>query len=237
MTVLITGGARSLGACIAELFASKGIDVIINYNNSYVDANNLKNKLEKEYDVRCLVCKADVSNEDEVRKMFDVIKNTFGNIDCVINNAGICKDNSLDSKTSEEFMDVIKVNLLGTYLVSKYSLDVMKKGCIINVASNNGFNGSYIESIDYDASKAGIINMTHNFAKYLSPDIRVNAICPGWIESDMTSNIDNCFKKSEIDKIMVGRFAKKEEIADAIYFMVNNEYVNDCVLKIDGGIK
>ena len=210
MTVLITGGARSLGACIAELFASKGFDVIINYNNSYVDANNLKNKLEKEYDVRCLVCKADVSNEAEVRKMFDVIKNTFGNIDCVINNAGICKDNSLD---------------------------VMKKGCIINVASNNGFNGSYIESIDYDASKAGIINMTHNFAKYLSPDIRVNVICPGWIESDMTSNIDNYFKKSEIDKIMLGRFAKKEEIADAIYFMVSNEYVNDCVLKIDGGIK
>ena len=221
MTVLITGGARSLGACIAELFASKGFDVIINYNNSYVDANNLKNKLEKEYDV----------------KMFDVIKNTFGNIDCVINNAGICKDNSLDSKTSEEFVDVIKVNLVGTYLVSKYSLDVMKKGCIINVASNNGFNGSYIESIDYDASKAGIINMTHNFAKYLSPDIRVNVICPGWIESDMTSNIDNYFKKSEIDKIMLGRFAKKEEIADAIYFMVSNEYVNDCVLKIDGGIK
>ena len=216
MTVLITGGARSLGACIAELFASKGFDVIINYNNSYVDANNLKNKLEKEYDVRCLVCKADVSNETEVRKMFDVIKNTFGNIDCVINNAGICKDNSLDSK---------------------YSLDVMKKGCIINVASNNGFKGSYIESIDYDASKAGIINMTHNFAKYLSPDIRVNVICPGWIESDMTSNIDNYFKKSEIDKIMLGRFAKKEEIADAIYFMVSNEYVNDCVLKIDGGIK
>ena len=173
MTVLITGGARSLGACIAELFASKGFDVIINYNNSYVDANNLKNKLEKEYDVRCLVCKADVSNEAEVRKMFDVIKNTFGNIDCVINNAGICKDNSLDSKTSEEFVDVI----------------------------------------------------------------RVNVICPGWIESDMTSNIDNYFKKSEIDKIMLGRFAKKEEIADAIYFMVSNEYVNDCVLKIDGGIK
>lgn len=79
--------------------------------------------------------------------------------------------------------------------------------------------------------------MTHNFAKYLSPDIRVNVICPGWIESDMTSNIDNYFKKSEIDKIMLGRFAKKEEIADAIYFMVSNEYVNDCVLKIDGGIK
>ena len=93
MTVLITGGARSLGACIAELFASKGFDVIINYNNSYVDANNLKNKLEKEYDVRCLVCKADVSNEAEVRKMFDVIKNTFGNIDCVINNDCILKDN------------------------------------------------------------------------------------------------------------------------------------------------
>lgn len=230
--VLVTGGARGLGKSICHMFDKHGYMVIINYNHSEADAIKLRDELNN-----ALIYKADVSNEEEVKDMFDAIKKDVGNIDCIINNAGICKDNSLDSKTSEEFMDVIKVNLVGTYLVSKYSLDVMKKGCIINVASNNGFKGSYIESIDYDASKAGIINMTHNFAKYLSPDIRVNVICPGWIESDMTSNIDNYFKKSEIDKIMLGRFAKKEEIADAIYFMVSNEYVNDCVLKIDGGIK
>lgn len=230
--VLVTGGARGLGKSICHMFDKHGYMVIINYNHSEADAIKLRDELNN-----ALIYKADVSNEEEVKDMFDAIKKDVGNIDCIINNAGICKDNSLDIKTSEEFMDVIKVNLVGTYLVSKYSLDVMKKGCIVNVASNNGFNGSYIESIDYDASKAGIINMTHNFAKYLSPDIRVNVICPGWIESDMTSNIDNYFKKSEIDKIMLGRFAKKEEIADAIYFMVSNEYVNDCVLKIDGGIK
>lgn len=230
--VLVTGGARGLGKSICHMFDKHGYMVIINYNHSEADAIKLRDELNN-----ALIYKADVSNEEEVKDMFDAIKKDVGNIDCIINNAGICKDNSLDSKTSEEFVDVIKVNLVGTYLVSKYSLDVMKKGCIVNVASNNGFNGSYIESIDYDASKAGIINMTHNFAKYLSPDIRVNVICPGWIESDMTSNIDNYFKKSEIDKIMLGRFAKKEEIADAIYFMVSNEYVNDCVLKIDGGIK
>lgn len=230
--VLVTGGARGLGKSICHMFDKHGYMVIINYNHSEDDAIKLRDELNN-----ALIYKADVSNEEEVKDMLDAIKKDVGNIDCIINNAGICKDNSLDSKTSEEFMDVIKVNLVGTYLVSKYSLDVMKKGCIINVASNNGFKGSYIESIDYDASKAGIINMTHNFAKYLSPDIRVNVICPGWIESDMTSNIDNYFKKSEIDKIMLGRFAKKEEIADAIYFMVSNEYVNDCVLKIDGGIK
>lgn len=237
MTVLITGGARSLGACIAELFASKGFDVIINYNNSYVDANNLKNKLEKEYDVRCLVCKADVSNEAEVRKMFDVIKNTFGNIDCVINNAGICKDNILKDKDSDEFLSVLKTNLVGTFLVCKYGRKLINEGNIVNVASNNIYNGSYIESVDYDASKSGIVSLTHNFAKEFAPFIRVNAVAPGWIDTDMNKDMMTSYKKSESDKILLGRFANANEVADAIYFLASNTYVNDCILKIDGGIK
>lgn len=237
MTVLITGGARSLGACIAELFASKGFDVIINYNNSYVDANNLKNKLEKEYDVRCIVCKADVSNEAEVRKMFDVIKNTFGNIDCVINNAGICKDNILKDKDSDEFLSVLKTNLVGTFLVCKYGSKLINEGNIVNVASNNIYNGSYIESVDYDASKSGVVSLTHNFAKEFAPFIRVNAVAPGWIDTDMNKDMMTSYKKSEGDKILLGRFANANEVADAIYFLASNTYVNDCILKIDGGIK
>ena len=113
----------------------------------------------------------------------------------------------------------------------------MNNGSIINVASNNIYNGSYIESVDYDASKAGIVSLTHNFAKDYAPNIRVNSIAPGWIDTDMTCNINTTFKNEEISKILLGRFASKEEIADAIYFLASNSYVNDTILKIDGGLK
>ena len=236
-TVLVTGSSRGLGAKIIEKFASNGYNVIINYKTSKECAENLKKYLENTYKVNVYVYGCDVSKEKEVIKLFNKIKEKIGNIDVIINNAGICKDNEIENKTGKEFMEVIENNLLSTFLVCKYGSDIINKGSIINVASDNIYNGSYIESVDYDASKAGIVSLTHNFAKYLAPNIRVNAIAPGWIETDMTQNIDSCFKKSEEGKILLGRFASKEEIADAVYFLASNTYVNNIVLRIDGGIK
>lgn len=236
-TVFISGASRGLGAVIAKTFASNNYNVIINYNNSEHEANDLKKFLESNYKIKCFLYKCDVSNEFEVKDMFLKIKGEIGNIDCVINNAGISLDNSLIDKTYDEFMKVISVNLLGTYLISKYSLEVLKKGCIINVSSNNIYEGSYIESIDYDASKAGVISLTHSLARFLAPNIRVNAVAPGWILTDMTKDLVLNFKKYEEDKILLKRFGKSEEIADAVYFLASNEYVNDCILRIDGGIR
>lgn len=236
-TVFISGASRGLGASIARVFASNKYNVIINYNKSEVEANRLKETLESEYNINCYVYECDVSNEEEVQEMFNKIKDEIGNIDCVVNNAGIAIDNSLSDKSGNEFMNVIGVNLLGTYLISKYSLEVLKKGCIINIASNNVYEGSYIESIDYDASKAGVISLTHSLARFLAPNIRVNAVAPGWILTDMTKDLDLNFKKYEEDKILLKRFGKSEEIADAVYFLASNEYVNDCILRIDGGIR
>lgn len=236
-TVFISGASRGLGAIIAKTFASNNYNIIINYNKSEHKAINLKKDLESKYNIKCFLYKCDVSNEFEVKDMFLRIKGEIGNIDCVINNAGISLDNSLIDKTYVEFMKVISVNLLGTYLISKYSLEVLKKGCIINVSSNNIYVGSYIESIDYDASKAGVISLTHSLARFLAPNIRVNAVAPGWILTDMTKDLDLNFKKYEEDKILLKRFGKSEEIADAVYFLASNEYVNDCILRIDGGIR
>lgn len=236
-TVFISGASRGLGAVIAKTFASNNYNIIINYNKSEHKAINLKKDLESKYNIKCFLYKCDVSNEFEVKDMFLKIKGEIGNIDCVINNAGISLDNSLIDKTYDEFMKVISVNLLGTYLISKYSLEVLKKGCIINVSSNNIYEGSYIESIDYDASKAGVISLTHSLARFLAPNIRVNAVVPGWILTDMTKDLDLNFKKYEEDKILLKRFGKSEEIADAVYFLASNEYVNDCILRIDGGIR
>lgn len=234
-TVFVTGASRGLGASIVEVFASHNWNVIINYRNTQEDALKLKDVIKDKYNVNVYVYKCDVSEEKDVKVLFKQIKEEVGKVDCVVNNAGISMDNALIDKDEEEFMSVLKGNLLSTYLVSKYCLDVLRKGSIVNIASDNIYWGSYIESVDYDASKAGIISLTHNFAKALAPNIRVNAVAPGWIETDMNKNIDTEFKKKEIDNILLKRFAEPKEIADAVYFLANNTYACDTILKINGG--
>ena len=139
-TVLVTGSSRGLGASVIEYFASKGYNTIINYHSSKRCAEDLKEYIENTYKVKAYVYKCDVSKEDEVKDLFNKIKNDIGNIDCLVNNAGISKDNSLDDKTSKEFMEVIENNLLSTFLTCKYVKLIMNKGSIINVASNNIIN-------------------------------------------------------------------------------------------------
>lgn len=236
-TVLVTGGSRGLGASIARVFAQYNYNVIINYKESDILANNLKKELESNYNIEVLLVKADISREEEVRKMFQSIIDHYPKIDVLVNNASISIDNDLVSKDALEFKRVLDVNLLGTYLVTKYSLDLFDSGAIINVASTNAFDTGYIESIDYDASKAGVIALTHDFAKVLAPNIRVNAVAPGWINTDMTNNLNPDFKTKEENKILLKRFADPEEIAKVIYFLASNDasYVNDTIIRIDGG--
>ncbi len=236
-TVLVTGGSRGLGASIARVFAQYNYNVIINYKESDILANNLKKELESNYNIEVLLVKADISREEEVRKMFQSIIDHYPKIDVLVNNASISIDNDLVSKDALEFKRVLDVNLLGTYLVTKYSLDLFDSGAIINVASTNAFDTGYIESIDYDASKAGVIALTHDFAKVLAPNIRVNAVAPGWINTDMTNNLNQDFKTKEENKILLKRFADPEEIAKVIYFLASNDasYVNDTIIRIDGG--
>ena len=137
-------------------------------------------------------------------------------------------------------MKIIEVNLVGTFLMSKTFGRLMynnKNGSIINISSNNGIDSYYSESLDYDASKAGVINLSHNLANVFSPYVRVNTICPGWIETPMNENMSDEFKNKEINKILLKRFASPEEISNLVYFLSSDEasYINDSVIKIDGG--
>lgn len=236
-SVLVTGGARGLGKYISLKFAKEGYNVIIAYNNSSDLAENLKQEIEDKYAREVLLIKVDVAKEVEVKEMFAVIKNKWGYIDVIVNNAGIAIDNDLNSKDATEFRKVLDVNLVGTFLVMKYGISVLKNGVIINVASTNGINTGYIEGVDYDASKAGVIAISHDFAKTLGPDIRVNVVAPGWILTDMNKDLSPIFKKEEEEKIVLKRFAEGEEVANAIYFLGSEEasYVNDVVLRVDGG--
>ena len=242
MNVLVTGSSRGLGKAIVIEYAKHGYDVIINYNNSKDKALELKDHIESNYKVKALVIGCDISKEGEIDNMIDEIYKEFGHLDILVNNASIALDQDFELKTKEDFMKTLETNLVGTYLLSKkigLKMKEAKKSNIINISSTNGLETTYPESIDYDASKAGIISLNHNLANYFAPYIRVNTICPGWINTDMNKDLDEEFIKDETNKILLGRFAEPEEIAYLAYFLGTDKssYINDSIIRIDGGVK
>lgn len=237
--VLITGASRGLGSEIARIFAKNKYNIVINYNNSEKDANNLKQELEK-YNIEILLVKADISNEQEVKQMVEKTIETFHKIDVLVNNAGIAIDTMFEEKTKNNFQKILDVNLIGPFLVSKYvSQEMLKqsKGNIINITSTNGIDTYYPESLDYDAAKAGLISLTHNLAVKCAPYINVNAVASGWIETDMNKDMDIEYKKHEEEKILLKRFACPKEIANVVYFLSTEEakYINNEIIRVDGG--
>lgn len=239
-TVLITGGSRGLGRACALKFAQLDYNVIINYNNSLKEAVSLEAYLKENYNISVLLVKADISKEDEVINMVNVIKNSFQKVDCLVNNAGIAIDTLFEDKTVQNFKKIIDVNLIGTFLVSKYIGALMsneKSGTIINVSSTNAIDTYYPYSLDYDASKAGVISLTHNLARQFAPYIRVNCVAPGWINTEMNKELDKEFIEEENKKILLGRFSEPSEISNVIAYLASDEasYINGSVIRVDGG--
>ena len=239
-TVLVTGSSRGLGRSIIIKFAENNYNVVINYNNSKKEASEFEKYIKDNYEVEVLTIKADVGNEIEVKNMFNEIINKFNTIDVVVNNAAIAIDTIFEDKTVDNFHKILDTNLMGTFLVSKYASKYMlekKYGNIINISSTNGIDTYYPYSMDYDASKAGIISLTKNLSKELSPYIRVNCVCPGWIVTDMSNSLDKEYMNKEITKINLKRFAEPMEIANVVYFLASDEasYVNGSIIVVDGG--
>lgn len=239
-TVLVTGSSSGLGKSIIEKYASNGYNTIITYLTHENEALEFNEYIKNKYKVKSICVKLDISEEDDIQNLYELILNEFSKIDVLVNNASICNDTLFEDKTKDNFMKIIEVNLVGTFLMSKTFGRLMynnKNGSIINISSNNGIDSYYSESLDYDASKAGVINLSHNLANVFSPYVRVNTICPGWIETPMNENMSEEFKNKEINKILLKRFASPEEISNLVYFLSSDEasYINDSVIKIDGG--
>ena len=239
--VLITGASSKIGEAISRELI-KDYEVILHYNTNENRITRLKEELEKEYNKKVLTIKCNLSCEEEIDNMLKEIYSQYQNIDILINNAAITIDTVFEDKTKENFIKTLDVNLVAPFLLSKKIGPKMKEnkyGVIINISSTNGIDTPYIESIDYDASKAGLISLSNNLANYLSPYVRVNTVCPGWINTDINKDLDKDFVAKEIDKILLGRFGEPEEVSHLIKFLVSDEakYINNSIIRIDGGKK
>lgn len=238
--VLITGGTRGIGKAIALKFAREGYNLIINYVSDRTDIKKLEEEFIK-YNVDVLFIKADVSNFEECKKMIDKSMEKFETIDVLINNAGITKDNLLLRMSVEDFEQVIDINLKGTFNVTKNVVPYMmkkRKGKIVNLASVVGISGN-AGQCNYAASKSGIIGFTKSIAKELaSRNILANCVAPGFIDTDMTSILNDNVKENINSQIPLKRMGKSEEIANSVYFLAGEEntYITGQVLNVDGGM-
>lgn len=241
--VLVTGGAQGIGKAIVLELAKNHYDVVINYLTSNKAAALLEVEIKKNYDVRVMTVQADVSKEEEVDAMISLIEKKWGGVDILINNAAVDLSNLFHLKTADEFRKTLDVNVVGAFNCSKrvyrHMLD-QEYGRIINISSTNGINTYYPMCIDYDASKAALISLTHNLAFEYGPYINVNAIAPGFIGTDNElDGYDEEFLKEEEEKIMVNRYGKPEEVAYLVKFLISDEanFINNTIIRIDGGQK
>lgn len=238
---LITGSVRGIGKAISLCFAKAGADVVINYisDKSEVEAKNLVEEL-KQMGVKALAIKADISKSEEAKGLITEAIKHFGKLDILVNNAGITKDMLLLRMSEQEFDKVIEVNLKGIFNCTKEASRAMLKagGSIINMTSVVGINGNAGQS-NYAASKAGVIGFTKSVAKeFAGKKLRVNAIAPGFIETDMTHVLADKVKEDVMRNIPMKRFGASDEVAKVALFLASDlsSYVTGEVIKVDGGM-
>lgn len=238
--ILVTGATRGIGKQIAITFAKEGYDIAINYRKENEDLENTKKAIE-ENGVKCFPVQGDVSSFEDCERFVKEIINEYGKIDVLVNNAGITKDTLLMRMKKEDFESVIDVNLVGTFNVTKNVIPYMMKarsGRIINISSVVGVSGNAGQT-NYSASKAGIIGFTKSLAKEIaSRNILVNAVAPGFIETNMTDVLKDEVKESISKQIPLNRMGKAEDVANVVKFLASEDssYITGQVINIDGGM-
>ena len=238
--VFVTGGSRGIGKAIALKYAQNGYNVVINYVSDKTNVEELQKEFTK-LNVECLIEKADVSKSEEVEKIVKKAIEKFNKIDVLVNNAGITRDGLLMRMKEEDFDKVIEINLKGTFLITKSVIPYMLKkrdGKIINLASVVGVTGN-AGQCNYSASKAGIIGFTKSLAKEVgSRNILVNAVAPGFIQTDMTNILKDEIKQELIKNIPLKRFGNATDVANVVKFLASEEssYITGQVINIDGGM-
>lgn len=234
-TVFITGASRGIGAAAARLFYENGYNVVINYNNSVEKAKALADSLPG-----VLLMQGDVSKEEDVKRMVFAATKHFGKIDVLINNAGISYVNLLTDTTLEEWEKLFRVNVTGTFLMTKYVSENMllnHSGKIINISSIWGISGASLESC-YSATKGAVIAFTKALAKELGPSgITVNCVAPGFIDTDMNSDVTPEDTKAFCEDTPLGRIGTPEEVSKTLLFLASEgaDFITGQIIGVDGG--
>lgn len=237
---LITGGARGIGKQIALKYASNGYNIVLNYVSDSTDIQAIEEEFSS-FGIEILPVKADVSSYLECENMVKKTIEKFGKIDVLVNNAGITKDGLIAMMKEDAFDKVIDINLKGTFNVTRNVVPFMMKkrnGAIVNISSVVGVCGN-AGQCNYSASKAGIIGFTKSLAKELATrNIRVNAIAPGFIDTDMTNVLKDQVKENINAQIPLKRMGEAREVANVVYFLSSDEssYITGQVVNVDGGM-
>lgn len=239
-TALVTGASRGIGRAIALAFARSGYNVAVNYNGSEAAAEEVRCEAAS-YGVTAITVQADVSSYESVQNMVNTVMDTFGRIDVLVNNSGITRDGLLIRMTPEDFGRVLDVNLTGAFNCIQNTARIMmrqRSGAIINLSSVVGVTGNAGQA-NYAASKAGVIGLTKSCARELAMrGIRVNAIAPGFIETDMTASLREQDKEKMLAGIPLKKFGKPEQVADVCLALASDafSYVTGQVIHVDGGM-
>ncbi len=235
-TALVTGGAKGIGRAICLEFAKNGANIAVNYRST-IDENFIK-ELES-FGVKVKTYKWDVRDFEVTKEMVEVIKQDFESIDFLVNNAGITSDMLMLKMKEEQFDNVIDVNLKGSFNLTRHVSPIMlkqKSGSIINITSVVGLTGNAGQA-NYAASKAGMIGLTKSVARELgSRGITVNAVAPGFIETDMTDTLSDKIKEGVLSQIPLKSLGKTEDVAKAVLFLATNKYITGQVINVDGGM-
>ena len=234
--VFITGSSRGIGLAIAHKFASLGANVVLNSRGEI--SKELLNEF-KPYGVKVLAISGDVSDFTDAKRMVDQVIEELGSVDVLVNNAGITQDTLMLKMTEEDFEKVLKVNLTGAFNMTQAVLKQMiksREGAIINMSSVVGLMGN-IGQANYAASKAGLIGFTKSVAREVANrNVRVNAIAPGMIESDMTAVLSDKVKDAMLAQIPMKQFGQAEQVAEVTAFLASQDYLTGQVIAIDGGL-
>jgi len=239
-TIIVTGGSRGIGRAIVEEFSKEGANVAFNYLKSDSDAINLKEQIESSGS-KCLIFKNDVRDYIAMKTMVEDVKAKFGRLDVIVNNAGIIKDKAFMLMEESEWGEVLSTNLSGVFNLTRASIVTFmkqKSGNIINIASVAGVIG-LPRQVNYSASKAGVIGFTKALAKEVgSYNVRVNAIAPGYTDTDMVKVIKEDMREGILKNIPLGRFGKANEVAGTAVFLAceKSKYITGQIISIDGGL-
>lgn len=239
-TAIVTGGSRGIGRAVAVRLAKDGMNLVINYRGNSAAAEETE-RLCRELGAEVLLVQGDVSRAEDCEKLAAQAKEAFGRVDVLVNNAGITRDGLLARMTEEDFRAVLDVNLVGPWNMMKAVNRIMMKqryGRIVNLSSVTGLMGNMGQT-NYAAAKAGILGMTKSYAREVaSRGITVNAVAPGFIDTDMTEAMPEGAKDKIVTGIPMGRTGKPEDVAEAVAFLASEQagYITGEVLRADGGM-